>query len=314
MRITALLDGRPGHEKQTMGIIQALQKRVDVQVNLLPIKEVSLFKFLAQARNLFGSGKAEDDCAVWNSDLLLGTGSRTHLLLLLYKNIFSIPAVTCMTPALYLRYGFDLCFVPEHDGKKEKGNIVVTAGSPNCSHNKKIHQHDRGLILLGGEDSKSHRWNGLEVVNMVEEVVLADSKKLWILSSSPRTPQSTIDLVRHLVDRYGTLQFFDYRDTPSGWVEEQYDRSDVVWVTSDSISMIYEALTAGCKVGIFPMQWVRRNSKFKRNEDALLERGLVKSFASWEQGNMSWGDNIELNEAQNCAKRILKKWWPENLL
>jgi mitochondrial fission protein ELM1 len=308
-----LLDGRPGHEKQTMGIIQALQKRVDVQVNLLQIKQVSLFKVVVQAGRLFFAGKDMEYSEVRESDLLLGTGSRTHLLMLLYKKLFAIPAVTCMTPALYLRYGFDLCFVPEHDGKKEKGNIVLTAGSPNCSYNKKIHQHDRGLILLGGEDTKSHHWNGREVVDMVEKVVLTDSRKRWILSSSPRTPQSTIDLVRKLSDKYGVLQFFDYRDTPSGWVEEQYDRSDVVWVTSDSISMIYEALTAGCKVGIFPMHWVRKNSKFKRNEDALLERGLVKSFATWEQGNLSWGENIELNEAQNCAERILKKWWPENL-
>ena len=54
--------------------------------------------------------------------------------------------------------------------------------------------------------------------------------------------------------------------------------------------MIYEALTAGCSVGIFPMRWLRENSKFKRNENLLLEKKLVKSFSSWEQGNNDFPD------------------------
>ncbi len=58
-------------------------------------------------------------------------------------------------------------------------------------------------------------------------------------------------------------------------MEEQYDKNKVVWVTADSISMIYEALTAGCRVGIFPMQWRKEKGKFKRNEDLLLEKKLV---------------------------------------
>lgn len=296
-----MLDGRPGHEKQTLGVIQALQKSVDVRVTLFPVKSVSFFNILAHQSE------------IKDSDLLIGTGRRTHLLMLLYKKRYGVPAVTCMTPALYLRFGFDLCFVPEHDGINEQGNIVLTLGSPNCSHNKRNHRQDSGLILLGGADPKSHTWNSQDVADMVEKILYSDSQKIWTISSSPRTPQDTIDLVKRLSDQRGSITFFDYKDTPPGWIEEQYDRNSVVWVTSDSISMIYEALTAGCKVGVLPMQWIRKNSKFKRNEDVLLAKGLVKSFASWEQGDLTWPEDNELNEAQCCAKWILNKWWPENL-
>ena len=85
------------------------------------------------------------------------------------------------------------------------------------------------------------------------------------------------------------LDFFDYRNTPPGWIEKQYDKNNVVWVTADSISMIYEAITAGCTVGILPMRWLRENSKFKRNENVLLEKSLVTPFTAWEQGNMIQG-------------------------
>ena len=148
---------------------------------------------------------------------------------------------------------------------------------------------------------------------MVEKIVSTDTEKIWTVSSSPRTPHDTVALVSALLDTYDNIHFFDYRDTPPGWIEEQYDKNSVVWVTADSISMIYEAITAGCRVGIFPMQWLRDNSKFRRNELLLINKKLVTPFATWEQGNMKQDDSQNLNEAQRCAERILLRWWPENL-
>jgi hypothetical protein len=78
--------------------------------------------------------------------------------------------------------------------------------------------------------------------------------------------------------------------------------------------MIYEAITAGCKVGIFPMEWLKENSKFKRNENILIGKRLVTTFTSWEQGSTLQEKKIELNEAQRCADRILQIWCPKDLL
>jgi hypothetical protein len=167
--------------------------------------------------------------------------------------------------------------------------------------------------LLGGVDTKSHHWDSYQVVEMVEKVVKKESQKRWTVSSSPRTPKDAVEMVTGLAEKYDNIHFFDYRDTPPGWIEEQYDKNSLVWVTADSISMVYEALTAGCSVGIFPMEWLRENGKFKRNENVLLEKKLVTPFTSWEEGIMTQVENIELNEAQRCADRILQKWWPKNL-
>jgi hypothetical protein len=120
-------------------------------------------------------------------------------------------------------------------------------------------------------------------------------------------------IIRQIAEKYHNFRFFDYRNTPPGWIEEQYDKNSLVWVTADSISMIYEAITAGCTVGIFPMQWVRENGKFKRNENVLLEKRLVTPFGSWEKNGTIQAHNKELNEAQRCADWILQKWWPTNL-
>ena len=313
LQIIALLDGRPGHEKQTLGILQALQVRVPVRIVRLKVGSFSFIEAFMQTCRLYLTKSGLSHPQVDKGDLLIGTGSRTHLPMLLYKKKYAIPAVTCMTPPMHLRKRFDLCFVPEHDKTREDENIMFTAGAPNCSVNKGKHQKECGLILLGGVDTKSHHWDSRQVVEMVEKIVKKGCQQRWTVSSSPRTPDDTVEMVKQLADKYGNIDFFDYRDTPPGWIEEQYDKNSLVWVTVDSISMVYEAITAGCSVGILPMQWRSEKSKFKRNENVLLEKRLVTPFASWEQGKMAQVENIELNEAQRCADRILQKWWPTNL-
>ncbi len=312
LRVVALLDGRPGHEKQTQGIIQALKAKVQVEVREIVVAPLAPLTLMWQSILLFLPGKGWSHQQIDDADLLLGTGSRTHLPLLFFKKRYAIPAVTCMSPPFFMRRCFDLCCVPEHDGLAEKHNILNTVGSPNCSYNKIRHQEDRGLILLGGVDHKSHLWESIKIAKMVRLIVQRENTRHWTISSSPRTPQETVEQMKALAADFTNATFFDYKATQPGWIERQYDKSGVVWVTSDSISMIYESLTAGCKVGIIPMQWKRKNSKFKKNEDILLEKNLVISFSSWEQGNAIWRENIELNEARRCAERILQIWWPKN--
>lgn len=314
--MVVLLDGRPGHEKQTMGIINALQRRCPVEIVPIKVGPFSLVDEAIQTCRLFLPGRAGGlfHSLIGKADLLIGTGSRTHLPMLLYKKRYAIPAVTCMTPSVYLRHRFDLCFVPEHDGISEGGNIVLTLGAPNCSIDQRKHQPECGLILLGGVDPKSHRWDSRQIAGMVEKLVSTDTARQWTISSSPRTPPETVVLVTELLHRYDNIQFFDYKDTPAGWIEEQYDRNSVVWVTADSISMIYEAISAGCQVGVMPVQWLRKTSKFGRNEHILIQKKLVTPFSQWKKGNPPQDDNRELNEARRCAERILQRWWPENLL
>jgi len=305
-RVIALLDGRPGHEKQTMGIIQALHARIPVQVRRINVKPFSLISSLIQTCRVFlpNSGMTHPD--IVGGNLLIGTGSRTHLPMLLYKKKYGMPAVTCMSPPRHLAKRFDICFVPEHDGMREIENIVLTLGAPNCSVNKRKHQEECGLIVLGGVDVKSHHWESRQIVEMVERICRKETQKTWTVSSSPRTPQDTVDMVKALTAKYEHIHFFDYKNTPPGWIEEQYDKNKVVWITADSISMVYEALTAGCCVGIFPMRWARVDSKFERNEDLLLQRKLVTPFSSWAQGKTLIADNRILNEADRCADRIVQ--------
>ena len=105
----------------------------------------------------------------------------------------------------------------------------------------------------------------------------------------------------------------NFSDTGPGWIEKEYERNQTVWVTADSMSMVFEALSAGCRVGLLPVTWKHANNKFQHSADDLKRDGAVVTFEEWKNGKASWALSKPFNEAQRCAKEILRRWWPERL-
>ena len=307
LRVALFCDGRPGHEKQSRGILQALAAMVAVEVVTVDVSALSpvqrIIQLLALLSPLPWRGEAYPA-----ADLLLGAGSRSHLAMLLAKKAHGTPAVVCMSPLALLRKRFDLCLVPVHDGLAEGGNVFCTLGAPNCSIDLRRHRDDCGLIALGGVDRRSHSWSSEEMVAMAGELVGRERQVRWTLTSSPRTPEETARGLARLAECHEHVEFFDYRHTARGWIEERYADSATVWVSADSVSMVYEALSAGCRVGLLPVRWESGAAKFRRNEELLLRRGLVLPFARWQAGDSWKEEDHHFNEAQRCAERILRIW------
>ena len=110
------------------------------------------------------------------------------------------------------------------------------------------------------------------------------------------------------------VKFFRSEDTPKGWIEEQYALNKTVWVTADSISMVYEALNGGCSVGILPVEWLKQDNKFVRSLAMLREKKMIVEFDDWQTGNQLPEPPAEtFHEAWRCAREILRRWWPERL-
>jgi mitochondrial fission protein ELM1 len=219
-----------------------------------------------------------------------------------------------MTPDIQMRNKFDLCCIPIHDQPAAEANVFVTQGPSNTVKFAGRQKSDRGLILVGGLDTKSHVWKSAEIVEQIRIIIDKDPAMHWTVSSSPRTPEETC---RSLEDMAGTMQqlsFFRSENTPAGWVEDQYATNGIVWVTADSVSMVYEALTAGCSVGVLQVEWLRQDNKFNKSLQFLTEKEMIVDFAAWKQGApMPTQKDEQLNESLRCAREILKRWWPNRL-
>jgi mitochondrial fission protein ELM1 len=321
LSIVAYFDGRLGHEKQTRGILQALADITATNVihKKILVSPVIYCKnwaayFLSPLQN---PQKEQFSAPV---DLIIGTGTHTHLPMLLEKDKRDkltdgqVHVVTCMSPDALLRNKIDLCCIPMHDEPPSRENIFVTLGPPCPVVLEKRHNQDQGLILVGGLDKKSHKWNSLKLVEQIQAIINKHSSMQWTVSSSPRTPEETCNKLREMAAVKQQVSFFRSKDTPGGWVEEQYAVSGTVWVTADSMSMVYEALTAGCSVGILPVEWLQQNNKFQKSLNILNERNMIVGFKQWKSDAIMPDPPLQpLNEAARCAQEILRRWWPERL-
>lgn len=316
LQVVSFWDGRLGHEKQTRGVLAALSRLATIEEAPRTVHPLSraertrlwLSFLVARARPVLPEPGRKP------ADLIIGTGTATHIPMLLFKK--KCPrarVVTCMTPDIPFRGRMDLCFVPQHDRQKLRDNIFETIGPPNNVAYTNTHDQRRGLILVGGVDPKSHHWDSEALMDQVKTLVKKGPDLRWTISSSPRTPPDTLHKLADLAVRIGGVEFFNSQKTSAGWIEEQYLQNFTVWVTADSVSMVYEALTAGCRVAILPVRWRRKNNKFQQSLDFLAANHYVTPYDAWLTAGYFTATGVRLDEASRCAQELLRRWWPNRL-
>ncbi len=317
LTINAYLDGRPGHEKQTMAVIQALQQLTPITVSIqTSTSTINSMLTMMPAALLLKLNRRRATAGLAEK-LLIGSGRRTHPAIVRDKHRLGnrAAAVCCMRPDISLRHAFDLCLLLASDRVADADNIFRTTGPPCLSVDEEKHDHHRGLILIGGLDPKSHRWDTDLICQQVATLIKQGRERIWTISSSPRTPPETVIRLAHLTATVpNRATFYRAEDTAGSWIEKQYQQNGEVWVTADSISMVYEALSAGCRVGVLPVQWRRPGrSLHQRSLDQLERQNRIGRFDHWLAGTPLPTVATVLNEAERCAREILRRWWPERL-
>lgn len=295
-------DGKPGHLNQSLGLAQALQRqRDDVTLGVIDALSpaAALRQWLWPGRSWPAAGAARGEIEA--PKLLIAAGHATHLSLLALGRRARCPTVVLMRPSLPARC-FDLCIQPRHDGGSETSRLWVSDGALNPMQPASARSQD-GVILIGGP-SPHFSWD--EAALMAQLAVICDGSRSWQLSGSRRTPPGFLAALaaRHLPG----LTINEAAALPGDWLVQTLPAADVCWVTPDSASMVYEALTAGCAVGIFNLPSVS-SSRVAAGIAALVERGQVSDVAALERGKPPRAADPPLAEAQRMARRILALGW-----
>ena len=102
-----------------------------------------------------------------------------------------------------------------------------------------------------------------------------------------------------------------FAHTGRGWVGTLLSGSSTAWISEDSVSMVYEALTSGVAVGLLDVKAIRP-SRVSRGIEALVREGRVTRFSDWEPGT-PLTRKAPLAEADRVAREILRRWFPERL-
>lgn len=295
MHIVYVSDGKAGHRSQAVGLYKAIQRNSTQSVSF---QEISIAQ-LPIVSLCAGMLAHRIDAVSQTPDYIIGVGSHTQLRVLLLGKVFpQAKTVILMKPNFPFSW-FDHVIIPEHDGVAELGNVILSKGALNPIINEQRHHPNRILIALGGS-SKRHQWDNEKVLHAVQQIAEQNPQAEIILTTSRRTPADFLDLLNEQPFA-GQLQIFPVEQTPQGWIFEEMQQAEAVWVTEDSVSMIYEALTAGCRVGVIQIDRLKQD-RIVKSVDALLEKNIVSKQFKIAQ----LAENTPFEEAQRIALKLLQ--------
>lgn len=286
-------DGKQGHLNQLRGLTNALDKLVSLDVHAIrtPSRRVAIASLWSKQ---FPIGDL-----LPRPDIVLGAGHATHLSVLAARRAHGGKAIVLMKPSLPLAL-FDLCLIPGHDQVVESEKVVVTRGALNVVRPSYQHDPKTGLLLIGGP-SATHSWSDERMIEQVSTITADNPTIRWTLTTSRRTPKTFLaKLAERGIDG---MKIMPHEITTANWVPEQLAQIGQVWVSADSVSMVYESLTSGAAVGILEVP-IKRPGRVARGIETLIDTRWATRFSDWQPGTQLDLPPTQLDEARRCAEII----------
>ncbi|MEZ0218564.1 MAG: mitochondrial fission ELM1 family protein [Rariglobus sp.] len=295
--IRVLSDGRPGHENQSVGLAEALCRRTGSTYELVRLgTDGGFFARLRRAKAPAVEGIGPD--------LIIAAGHSTHLPLLAAARHFCAKSVVIMKPTLPA-WLFDLCLVPRHDYKhpRDTGRVMTTRGALNRIPEDAPVKTNTGVIMIGGP-SKHHGWDAGPLPAMIAAVVRSRPELAWTIGDSRRTPAGFLE---KLDATEATI--VPHQQTRPGWLPAQLAAAREVWVTEDSVSMVFEALTARARVGVLPMPVKNAGGRPLKALSDLVADGYVQTYEQWTKRPVTDVNAPQLHETARCADVVLARFF-----
>ena len=292
-----ITDNKPGHRSQLQGLAQAMAARTAIETHWIDAQHArhALLHWLS-ARFPPGAGLPDPD-------FILVAGHRTHLAGLAARRARGGRLIALMRPSLPLGC-FDLCVIPQHDSPPTRSNVITTRGVLNTARPDRERKADKGLFLIGGP-SKHFAWDSAGLLAQIDAILSATPDLHWTLTTSRRTPAQTESALLAL--RARGVDVRPVSDTAPGWAMAQVACSAQAWVSEDSVSMVYESLTAGAATGLLAVPRLGA-TRIAAGVAELQREGLVTTFEAWQRKGVLHAPPERLAEADRVAEAVLARW------
>ena len=295
--VWVISDSKPGHANQSLGLAEALARAAPTKIRVIPALPAWRAWLAFLLKRLPGK-------ALPTPDLVIGAGHATHVTLLAARRAHGARLVVLMKPSLP-RAWFDLSIIPQHDGIAADAHTLVSEGALNRIRPATLPQSTgddarHGLLLIGGA-SKHFDWDSDAIQVQIKSILARTLDTHWTLTTSRRTPADFLSDLPHAPN----LIIVPHTATSPDWLPEQLALSSTVWVTPDSASMVFEALTAGAAVGVFDLP-LNPTSRVGRAIAHLADAQRITRFANWCANDTLHPNTHPLAEADRCATWILE--------
>ena len=296
MKVVILSDNKPGHYKQSLGIVEKLSE-CQTEWLVVAFRHKWRDNLLRVFMCIFGSTPlpsslirgllrwsltAETYKALIHlqpADVILSTGSSVAAVNLLLGRILGAKTITCRRPSpLGIRY-FDLAILPMlswHNKTKHKDNVCKTIGVPNPISPDTLNAEQKRLIqalnlpdasriglLIGGTDRhETITVTDAEQLSKICKAVATETNAQVLVTTSRRTPSEVTEHLASTLKHHARCPLFIEPNTPSA-LENPYQAilalSDLLIVTADSFSMVCEAASSGRPVIVLTLS--RENTR-----------------------------------------------------
>ena len=303
-----ITDGSAGMNSQVKGLAEALKIKYEFKIidlkfpwNILP---VGIFPVHSKIFKNFDHNELSNP-----PDILISCGRKSVYFSIFLKRKFGskIFNIHIQNPKVDLKQ-FDLVIVPTHD-RIEDSNIISTdlainhINSEIISSNIDLFRKDFSnlnfpicCILIGGK-SRNYRFDRktLEDLTLKLKNLKINNNINLVILSSRRTDQFILD---HLDNEFGNSHI-SWREQKNPYIA-LLGLSTFIVCTSDSVSMISEAIYSKKSVFIYRLKSSKKNNRIERFINLLLDKGFVRIMPNLIE---EFSHNYK-NETEEVARRI----------
>ena len=311
MKVVILSDNKPGHYKQSLGIVRKMPEcqtewltvefRQKWRDNLLRVF-MCIFSGMPFPTSLIHtllrwsltSESYSTLTHLQTADIILSTGSSVAGINLLLGKMLGAKTVTCRRPSpLGTRY-FDLAILPMFSwhGKRYKQNVCQTVGVPNSISPDTLNTERERLtqalnlpecprlgLLIGGTDQhETITTADAEQLSEICKAVATEMDTQILVTTSRRTPKEVTEYLTSTLKHNEWCPLFIEPDTPSE-LEDPYQAilalSDVLIVTADSFTMVCEAASSGRPVIVLTLSGENTKKPKRYNVYAYMEQQTI---------------------------------------
>ncbi len=342
--IAVISDGKPGHENQSLGIAEYIPNS-DIRLFRHNLKEdfnEFWLRFLVRNFGIVRNNSAKylqyafDESEInrlreHRPKAVISSGTLSAALNILAGKFTGARTCVCMKPSLLPLSMFDLAIIPEHDNPPDAPNIVRTISAPNRVSDSMLGEEaekwwdelppgDKVISWIIGGPSASARFDGNHVLGgLLETLVWAkfNGWQVW-LSTARRTPESLEEAIEKIRSGYPSLTWslLWHRDRRNP-LYAMFCRSRLAIVTSDSVSMVAEAASAGCGPIVYQASESKNDNGSKSKQDRMVDRLLRGGYGSRIQTPSQINDELErilkgevefpcLDDTSKAAERLME--------
>ncbi|MDD5406925.1 MAG: ELM1/GtrOC1 family putative glycosyltransferase [Sulfurovaceae bacterium] len=278
-QILIISDGRKGHVNQSIAFCNYKGLEYDIVEVHFKYKIYKMFSYLFDrvgfyTITLFGlEERFKNKLRMTNNNhpelvtgsidkhyLIVCAGSSTYYAAKVIAKKLNTKSVAMMLPKGY-RYNFDVIFAQTHDNSPNLPNIIkIPANFSYMEPGHIYHAKKKSIGIIIGGNNKILLMSSQTIKKQLDAIAVQYPDYEIAITTSPRTPKE----IEELVQTYNFDYELIYSKSQLNPISDFLYECETVFITSDSTSMISEAVSYGkSNVVVLPLDGMK-NSKFER--------------------------------------------------